>query len=109
MFYTLFTQIKNYLDRSLDCDQYLDPEVIPVYAGHSLFNTTKHITLLLIVQSLLHRNPPNSSIKIITIECLHRTKFFDPNHNLGSDLDNFALCKCDKLPLYCDILNGYIL
>ena len=44
----------------------------------------------------LHRNPPNICIKIILIaiqiECLHRTKFIDPDRNLDSELDNFAPC-----------------
>ena len=31
-------------------------KLYPFTWGHSLFNTTKHITLLLVVQSLLHRN-----------------------------------------------------
>ena len=38
---TQFTQSKNYLN----CDL----EDVPVYTGHSLFNTIKHITLLFIV------------------------------------------------------------
>ena len=48
---------KNYLDR--------DPEDVPAYTGHSLLNTTKCITLFFIVQSLLHRDPPNIWIRII--------------------------------------------
>ena len=55
----------NYLDRDLDSNLERDPEDVPVYMGHSLFNTTKRITLLFIVQSLSHRNPPNIWIKII--------------------------------------------
>ena len=55
--YTPFTWSKNYLDRDLDSnlDYNLDrdPKVVPVYTGHSLFNTTKGITLLFIVQTLL--------------------------------------------------------
>ena len=42
---TPFTQSKNYLDCNLDCD----PEDVPVYTGHPLFNTTKLIMLLFIV------------------------------------------------------------
>ena len=56
---TPFTRSKNYLDRKLDCNLDRDPEDVPVNTGHSLFNITKCITLLFIVQSLLHRNPPN--------------------------------------------------
>ena len=60
---TPFTQTKNYLDRDLDSnlDCYLDrdPDDVPLYTGHSLFNSTKCTTLLFIVQSLLHRNPPH--------------------------------------------------
>ena len=52
-----FTPSKNYLDH--------DPEDVPIYTGHSLFNTTKHITLLFIVHSLLLCNPPNIWIKMI--------------------------------------------
>ena len=90
---TLFILSKNYLDRNLDhkldFDLDCDPEDVPVYTGHSLFNTTKHITLLFIVQSLLHYNLPNIWIKItyitIQIECLHGTKFLDPYR----DSENF--------------------
>ena len=66
---TPFTQSKNYLDRDLDSnlDYNLDrdPEVVPVYQGHLLFNTTKRITLLFIVQTLLDRNLNNIGIKVI--------------------------------------------
>ena len=41
--YTLFTGSKNYLDRN--------PEYVPVYTGHLLFNTTQRVILLFIVQS----------------------------------------------------------
>ena len=65
--------------------------------GHSFFNTTKRITLLFIVQSSLHSNPPNIWIKIIQIviqiECLHGTKVLDPDGDLDCDLDNFAPCR----------------
>ena len=68
---TPFTQSKNYLDRdldsNLDCNLDRDPEVVPVYTGHSLFNTTKRITLLFIVQTLLHRNLDNIRIKVTCI------------------------------------------
>ena len=40
---TPFTRSKNYLDRYLDCNLDRDPEVVPVYTGHSLFNTTNII------------------------------------------------------------------
>ena len=50
---TPFTGSKNYLDcdldSNLDCNLDRDPEV---FTGHSLFNTTKRITLLFIVQTL---------------------------------------------------------
>ena len=66
---TPFTRSKNYLDRDLDskidCDLNRDPEDVTVYTGHSILKTTKRITLLFIVQPLLHRNPPNIGIKII--------------------------------------------
>ena len=65
------------------------------YTRQSLFNTTKRIKLLFIVQSLLNRNPSNIWIKIIQIaiqiECLHGTKFLNPDRNL--DPDKFAQCK----------------
>ena len=67
---TLFTRSKNDLEwypyRNLDSDLGRDPEdTVPIYMGHSLFNTTKCIKLLFIVQSLLHRNPPYIWIKMI--------------------------------------------
>ena len=48
--YTSFTWSKNYLDRDLDWYLDCDPDDVPVYTGYSLFNTTKCITLLFIVQ-----------------------------------------------------------
>ena len=64
-----FTRSTNYLDRdldsNLDCNLDRDPEVVPVYTGHSVFKTTKRITLLFIVQTLLHRNLDNIGIKVI--------------------------------------------
>ena len=91
----------NYVDHNPDCnlDCYLDhdPENVPVYAGHSLFNAIKCITLLLIVQSLLHRNPPYIWIKIIQvpiqIECLHGIKCLDSDHVLDCNLDYLVPCK----------------
>ena len=84
------------LDNNLNCDLYRIPEDVPVYMGHSSFNTTKCI-IFFIVQSLLHRNPPNIWIKIIKImiqfTCLHRTKLIDPYRNLDRNPDNFALYK----------------
>ena len=66
---TPFKRSKNYLDSNLDCNQGCnldrDPEVVPIYTGHSLFYTTKRITLLFIVQTLLHRNLDNIGIKVI--------------------------------------------
>ena len=59
--YTQFTRSTNCLDRNLDCNLDRDPEDIPVYTGHSLFNKTNCNTLLLVV----HRNPPNIWIKIV--------------------------------------------
>ena len=87
---TSFTRSKNYLDCDVDCDVDRDldhdPEDVPVYMGHSLFNSTKGIILLFIVQSFLHRNPPNIWIKIIQIairiNSLHGTKFLDPDCDL---------------------------
>ena len=65
---TPLTRSKNYLDRdldsNLDCNLDCDPEVVSVYTGHSLFKTTKRITLLFIVQTLFHRNLDNIGIKI---------------------------------------------
>ena len=62
-----------------------------------MFNTAKRITLFFIVQSLLHRNPPNiwSTIihNAIQIECLYRTQFFDLDRYLDCDLDKFSPCK----------------
>ena len=60
-YYTPFTRSKHYLDRF--CNLERDPEVVPVYTGHSLFNTTKRITLLLIVQTMLQRNLDNRARK----------------------------------------------
>ena len=64
-----FTRSKDYLDRdfesNLDYNLDCDPEVVRVYTGHSLFNTTKCITLLFIVQTLLHCNLDNIMIKVI--------------------------------------------
>ena len=96
-----FTRSKNYLDHDLDCNLHCNldrhPEDVPIYKGHSLFNTTKGITLMFIVQSLLHRNPPNIWIKIIQIAiqimCLSRTKFLNPERDF--DLDNLAPCRRD--------------
>ena len=65
MKYTLFTSSKNYLELNLDCNLDPNPEDVPVYMKHSLFNTTKRITLLFITQSMLHRNPPNIWIILI--------------------------------------------
>ena len=84
-------------NRDLDCnfDRYV-PEDVPVYRGHSLFNTIKCNTLFFIVQSLLHSNPPNIWIKIIQIviqiECLHGSKYLDPDSDPDCDPNNFAQC-----------------
>ena len=51
----------------MDYDLDHDPEDVPIYTGHSLFNTTKCIPSLFIVQSLYHRIQPNIWIKIIKI------------------------------------------
>ena len=89
--------VQNYPDRHLDRYLHRDPEDAPVNMGHSLFNITKIVILLFIVQSLLHRTPPNIWIKIIQIaiqiECLHRIKILDPECDLDYDPDNFAPCK----------------
>ena len=45
---TKIIQIRD-LDSYLDCYLNRDPEVVPVYTGHSMFITTKRITLLFIV------------------------------------------------------------
>ena len=56
----------------------------------------QQITVLFIVQSLLHRYPPNIWIKIIQIviqiKCLHGT-FYDLDWDLDGDPDNCAQCK----------------
>ena len=61
--------------------------------GTFIFNTTKRIKLLFIVQSLLHRNSLNIWIKInkivIQIKSLHGTKLLNPE----SDPDEFTPCK----------------
>ena len=66
---------------NLDCELDHNPEDVPVYMGHSLFNTLQVHNIVL---SLLHCNPPNVLIKIIQItiqmECLHATKFLDPDN-----------------------------
>ena len=89
--YIQFTRSKNFLHRN--------PEDAPVYTEHSLFNKTKLIKLLFIVQSLLHHNPPYIWIKIILIpiqiECLHGTKLLNPDCDGDCDLDNLAPCKRD--------------
>ena len=89
MKYSVYTE-QSYLDCDLDCD----PEDAPVATGNSLFNITKSVTLLFIVQSLLHCNPSNIWIKIIPItiqiKCLHWTKFLNLDRNSNHDPDNFA-------------------
>ena len=95
------TRSKNYLDSDLDCNQDYNvdrhPEDVPVYRGHPLFNTTMCFTLLFIVQSLLHCNPPDIWIKIIQnanqVKYLHGTKVLNSDHYLGCNLDNFAPCE----------------
>ena len=110
MSYTTFTQSKNDIDR--------DPQNVPIYTGHSLFNTTKRITLMFIVQSLLHSNLPYIWIKIIEIaiqiECLHRTKFLDPdsyqdcNLNLDNKLGIIGKEKFNpNFHIHCFIINWY--
>ena len=59
--YTPLIHSQKYLYRNPDCN----PEDVPIYMGHSLFNTTKCITLLFIIQSFLHCNSPNNWIEII--------------------------------------------
>ena len=85
-----YTRSKNDLEDGLDGDA----EDVPVNTGHSLLDTTNRITLLFIVQSLLHHNPPNIWIKIIQIECFHRRKFLDTDRD--GYLDNSAPCKRSK-------------
>ena len=66
---TPFTRIKiiqiRDLDSYLDCYLDRDPEVVPVYTGHSLFNATKRITLFFIVQTMLNRNLDNIRINYL--------------------------------------------
>ena len=61
---------QNYLVRELDYNLECDPEDVPVYMGHSLFNTTKQITLFshcniaihLISRLKLSRSPSRLSV-----------------------------------------------
>ena len=65
--YTEKNDLDHDLDCNLDCYLDLDPEDAPVYTGHSLFNITKSVTLLFIVQSLLHVHPnPPTVFDLIT-------------------------------------------
>ena len=61
---TKIIQIRD-LDSYLDCYLDRDPEVVTVYTGHSLFNTTKRITLFSIVQRMLNRNLDNIRINYL--------------------------------------------
>ena len=74
-------QIDCDLDHYLNCD----PEDALVYTGH-LVNITKIVTLLFIVQPLLHHILPNIWFRIIQIaiqiECLHGIKILDPDRDL---------------------------
>ena len=67
--YTSFTRTKIIQIRDLysylDCYLDHDPEVVPIYTGHSLFNTTKCITLFFIVQTMLNRNLDNTRINYL--------------------------------------------
>ena len=66
-------------------------EDVPLYTGHSLFNTTKCITLF-IVPSLLHCNP--ASILIKSSRSLSRSSVSQEKfHDLDRCVANFALCK----------------
>ena len=40
------------MDCNLECDLDRDPDEAPVYAGHSLFNMTKSVTVFIIDQIL---------------------------------------------------------
>ena len=64
--YTPFTRTKiiqiQDLDSYLDCYLDRDPEVVPVYTGHSFFITTKRITLFFILQTMLNRSLDNIRI-----------------------------------------------
>ena len=53
--FTPFARSKQ-MYHNLDCDLDRNAEDVPIYMGHSLFNTAKPKILLLIVQILLHRN-----------------------------------------------------
>ena len=76
----------------LDCDLDSDLEDAPVYMGHSLFNITKIVILLLIVDCNLSNNFIKITQIAIQIECLHKAKFLDPDHNLGHDQGNLSPC-----------------
>ena len=60
--FTPLTLSKNYLDqvleRNLDCDLDRNPEDVPIYYGHSLFNSTKRIK-----QSFSTLRRPNDATK----------------------------------------------
>ena len=75
-----------------------------------MFNNciTKRLTFAFFVKRLFDgsdHNPPNIKINIIQIECLHKTKFFDQDHDLDCKLNNFAPCKCIPY-LSVNILTG---
>ena len=62
-------------------------------AWQSITLPLRYASSMVIVQSLLHRNPPNIRIKIIEIaiqiKCLHGTKFPDPDCDLDHNPDKF--------------------
>ena len=82
---TKIIQIRD-LDSYLEC--YLDraPEVVPVHTGHSLFITTKRITLFFIVQRMLNHNLDN--IRINYLDSRSRCSVYTgQNLDLDSYLD----------------------
>ena len=76
VYYPAYTA-QNYLYSNLDFDLVRDQKDVSFYTGHSLFNTTKCITLLYIVQSLLHHNPPYiSGMKLSRSRCVYTEQNF---------------------------------
>ena len=92
---------QNYLDRYLeDINLLCVPENSPIYIGYSLFNITKQVTFVFIVQLLFDDQDIAiyniCGLKVIQfmiqIECLQATKCLSLDNNLDHDPDSFALC-----------------
>ena len=70
-FNTVYTE-QNYLGCDLDCYLDYDPEDAPVYTEHSLFNITKSVMIVFIVQSLF--GGPEIAIHLISGFKLSRSR-----------------------------------